>query len=207
MEINDLIKALRGKASRDNRELLDKAADNIELLLQSNEALSEELRVKSEELRSIFANGRKSSIDYLLEVEPYKGEWIPTSERVPLKTGEYIVVIEGFSVATALYYDAAARVWMDRLDEDPAYYRVTHWMEMPGVPGEMQSSECREQSAQMLEDDEVIKGLECCRTENGNDCDECPYWGRRYVPGSGGCSNQLVNDALGVIKKLRKQGE
>ena len=39
MAINDLIKALRSKTSRDNRELLDEAADVIELLLQSNEAL------------------------------------------------------------------------------------------------------------------------------------------------------------------------
>ena len=203
MEINDLIKALREKKSRDKRELLDEAADVIELLyrMRDKEALSEELRVKSEEFRSIFADVRKSSTNCLREVAPYEGEWIPTSERVPSKTDEYIVVIEGFPVATALYYDAAMRVWMDRLDEEPSYYRVSYWMEMPKVPGKMQSSECRVQS------EEVIKGLECCRTENGNDCDECPYWGRQYAPGSGGCSNQLVNDALELINYLRKRGE
>lgn len=32
MEINELIKALRSKTSRDNRELLDEAADVIEAL-------------------------------------------------------------------------------------------------------------------------------------------------------------------------------
>jgi hypothetical protein len=138
MEINDLVKALRSKTSRDNRELLDDAADVIELLyrMRDKEALSEEVRVKSEELRSIFADVRKSSTNCLREVAPYEGEWIPTSERVPLRTGEYIVAIEDFLVATALYYDAAARLWIDRLDEDPAYYRVSHWMEMPKVPGE-----------------------------------------------------------------------
>ena len=122
MEINDLIKALRSKTSRDNRELLDDAADAIELLyrMRDKEALGEEFK-------------RRGSGD----AAPYKGEWIPTSERVPSKTNEYIVVIEGFSVATSLYYDAAARVWMDRLDEDPACYRVAHWMEMPPTPGEI----------------------------------------------------------------------
>ena len=124
MEINNLIKALRGKTSRDNRELLDEAADVIELLyrMRDKEALGEEFK-------------RRGS------VAPYKGEWIPTSERVPQRTREYIVMIEGFSVATSLYYDAAARVWIDRLDEDPAYYRVSHWMEMPKVPGKVQSAE------------------------------------------------------------------
>ena len=37
------------------------------------------------------------------------------------------------------------------------------------------------------------------------DCNECPYWGRRYAPGSGGCSNQLVNDALELIKRLMEE--
>ena len=116
MEINELIKALRSKTSRDNRELLDEAADVIEALWNDKRRLG---------ARTVEDAG------------PYKETWISTAERVPFRTGEYIVVIEGFSVATALYYDAAARVWMDRLDEDPAYYRVTHWMEMPPTPGEI----------------------------------------------------------------------
>ena len=114
MEINELIKALRSKTSRDNRELLDEAADVIEALW----------------------NGKRRRGERTVEDAcPYAGTWIPTSERVPQRTGEYIVMIEGFSVATSLYYDAAARVWIDRLDEDPAYYRVTHWMEIPKAPG------------------------------------------------------------------------
>ena len=176
MGINNLIKELRNKRSRDNRGLLDEAAG--EFLLNDKRRFGE---------RTVEDAG------------PCKGSWISTTERVPLRTGEYIVVIEGFSVATALYYDAAMRVWIDRLDEDPAYYRVSFWMEMPEVPGKMQSAECRVQSC------EVIKGLVCCRTENGHDCNECPYWGRQYAPGSGGCSNQLVNDALELINKLMEE--
>jgi hypothetical protein len=129
MAINDLIKALRSKTSRDSRELLDDAADYIELLyrMRDKEALSEEFKRRRGER----------------DVAPYEGEWIPTSERVPSKTNEYIVVIEGFSVATALFYDAAARMWIDRLDEDPTYYRVSYWMEMPKMPGKVQRAECR----------------------------------------------------------------
>ena len=60
-------------------------------------------------------------------------------------------------------------------------------------------------SEKVFAEEEIIKGLECCRTENGIDCDECPYWGRRYAPGLGGCSNQLVNDALDLINKLMEE--
>ena len=194
MEINNLIKALRGKTSRDNRELLDEAADVIELLyrMRDKEALAEEFK----------RHAKKRTVE---DAGPYNGEWIPTSERVPQRTGEYIVMIEGFPVATALYYDAAMRVWIDRLDEDPAYYRVTHWMEMPKVPGEVQSAECRMQSERDQTEEELIIALECCRSEDGNDCYSCPYYGRKFSPGSGGCSNQLVNDALELINKLMEE--
>lgn len=127
MEIKNLISALREKQSRDNRELLDAAADMLELLSARCNVLE-----KRSELDFARAIHGRDAIDVAL----YKGEWISTAERVPLRTGEYIVVIEGFSVATALYYDAAMRVWIDRLDEEPAYYRVSFWMEMPEVPGE-----------------------------------------------------------------------
>ena len=118
MEINELIKALRDKKSRDNRELLDDAADMIELLyrMRDKKALGEEFKRRYGE-RNIVP----------------KEEWIPTSERTPTRTDEYIVVIEGFSVATALFYDAAAHVWIDRLDDEPSHYRVSMWMEMPKV--------------------------------------------------------------------------
>ena len=197
MEINNLIKALREKEIRDNRELLDETADAIELLYRTRDkgALAEEFK----------RHAKKRTVE---DAVPYNGEWIPTSERVPQRTGEYIVMIEGFSVATALYYDAAARVWIDRLDEDPAYYRVSHWMEMPSASGVQSESISREhENDEGFAEKDVVKGLECCCTENGGCCDECPYWGRKYAPGSGGCSNQLVNDALVLINYLRKRGE
>ena len=52
-------------------------------------------------------------------------------------------------------------------------------------------------------DNEIIKALECCRTIDGNDCSACPYHGKRYEIGSGGCSNHLVNDALALINRQK----
>ena len=125
MEINDLIKALRAKTSRDNRELLDDAADALAWLSFQNQVFL-----------GVAAKFREAAVRKPIL---YEGPWTSTAVENPKKTDEYIVVIEGFSVATALYYDAAARLWIDRLDEDPTYYRVSHWMEMPKVPGEREN--------------------------------------------------------------------
>jgi hypothetical protein len=62
-------------------------------------------------------------------------------------------------------------------------------------------------SEKVFAEEEIIKGLECCRSEDGNDCYSCPYYGKQFVVGRGGCSNQLVNDALELINYLRKRGE
>ena len=56
-------------------------------------------------------------------------------------------------------------------------------------------------------DDEIIKALECCRTIDGNDCSTCPYYGKHYEIGSGGCSNHLVNDALALINRQKAEIE
>lgn len=53
--------------------------------------------------------------------------------------------------------------------------------------------------------EDVIKGLGCCRTIDGNDCQSCPYYGKHYEIGSGGCSNHLVNDALETIKRQKAE--
>ena len=135
MEINDLIKALRSKTSRDNRELLDDAADVIELLyrMRDKEALSEEFKRQRGE-RTVGL-GKSQCPDAC----PYAGTWIPTSERVPPRTGEYIVIIAYAEKATSLYYDAIAKEWVDDLWGNSNHYRVSYWMEMPKVPGEREN--------------------------------------------------------------------
>ena len=55
--------------------------------------------------------------------------------------------------------------------------------------------------------DEVIKALECCRTIDGNDCKNCAYHGKIYEIGHGGCTNDLVGDALALINRQKAEIE
>ena len=56
-----------------------------------------------------------------------------------------------------------------------------------------------------MTDNEIIKGLECCITENGDDCEHCPYGDVHYVQGSGGCCNKLHKDTLDLINRLKRE--
>ena len=58
-----------------------------------------------------------------------------------------------------------------------------------------------------LADNEIIKGLECCITENGDDCEHCPYGDVHYVCGSGGCCNKLHKDTLDLINRLKRESK
>lgn len=58
-----------------------------------------------------------------------------------------------------------------------------------------------------MTDNEIIKALECCKTENGNDCENCPYQNVGYKPGSGGCCNVLMGDALDLINRQKAELE
>lgn len=56
-------------------------------------------------------------------------------------------------------------------------------------------------------DDDVIKALECCRTIDGNDCKNCAYRRKVYGIGNGGCTNDLVGDALALINRQKAENE
>lgn len=50
--------------------------------------------------------------------------------------------------------------------------------------------------------EEIIKGLNLCKSSDPHDCKDCPYRSRgevedRYV----GCCNKLITDALDLIRK------
>ena len=52
-----------------------------------------------------------------------------------------------------------------------------------------------------IEEDAVIKGLECCSL---NDCVTCPY--QRYKHDfAGDCTSELAESALNIIKKLKNK--
>ena len=51
-----------------------------------------------------------------------------------------------------------------------------------------------------MTDNEIIKALECCITDKGDDCESCPYSNIHYEQGNGGCCNKLHKDTLYLIK-------
>lgn len=50
-----------------------------------------------------------------------------------------------------------------------------------------------------MKDEQIIKALECCATDDGDDCFQCPYGNIVYKPGNGGCVNRCRKDAIDLI--------
>lgn len=60
-----------------------------------------------------------------------------------------------------------------------------------------------------MTDEQIIKALECCVTDDGDDCFQCPYGDIVYKPGNGGCVNRCHKDALDLInlQKIKNEEE
>lgn len=58
-----------------------------------------------------------------------------------------------------------------------------------------------------MTDNDIKKALECCISENGNDCEECPCQNIAYKQGNGGCCNQLSRYALDLINRQQAEIE
>ena len=54
-----------------------------------------------------------------------------------------------------------------------------------------------------MTDNDIIRALECC--SNANDCGKCEYEPTEHKIGSVGCSNELMTDALDLIKRLQAE--
>lgn len=54
-----------------------------------------------------------------------------------------------------------------------------------------------------MTDEQIIKALECCATDDGDDCFQCPYGNIVYKPGNGGCVNRCRKDALNLINRQK----
>lgn len=54
-----------------------------------------------------------------------------------------------------------------------------------------------------MTDEQIIKALECCATDDGDDCSQCPYGNIVYKSGSGGCVNRCRKDALDFINRQK----
>ncbi len=55
------------------------------------------------------------------------GDWIPCSERLPKKSGEYIVMISGAELPTCLNFLSSDNSWFD-MEKD---YEVSYWQPLP----------------------------------------------------------------------------
>ena len=51
----------------------------------------------------------------------------------------------------------------------------------------------------MPDREKVIKGLECCKRKDGNECKVCPYTESEY------CTEDMVTDALALLKESVSQ--
>ena len=58
-----------------------------------------------------------------------------------------------------------------------------------------------------MTDEQIIKALECCVTDDGDDCFQCPYGNIVYKPGNGGCVNRCRKDALDLINCQKAENE
>ena len=58
-----------------------------------------------------------------------------------------------------------------------------------------------------MTDEQIIKALECCATDDGDDCFQCPYGNIVYKPGNGGCVNRCRKDALDLINRQKAEIE
>lgn len=58
-----------------------------------------------------------------------------------------------------------------------------------------------------MTDEQIIKALECCATDDGDDCFRCPYVNIVYQSGNGGCANSCRKDALDLINRQKSEIE
>ena len=58
-----------------------------------------------------------------------------------------------------------------------------------------------------MTDEQIIKALECCATDDGNDCFQCPYGNIVYKSGNGGCVNRCREEALDLINRQQTKIE
>lgn len=56
-------------------------------------------------------------------------------------------------------------------------------------------------------DEQIIKALECCATDDGDDCSQCLYGNIVYKSGNGGCVNRCRKDALDLVNRQKKEIE
>lgn len=62
------------------------------------------------------------------------GKWIYTNQNLPIKDGEYLVMIMWATEATTLYYHTDGKFWSEEMIDDGTHYAVVCWAEKPAAP-------------------------------------------------------------------------
>ena len=70
-----------------------------------------------------------------LREQEEKNKWISTKERLPERSGEYLVMIVGAERPTALWYNPVEDVWFE--DDYRDCYPVLSWKPIPEKPKEV----------------------------------------------------------------------
>ena len=58
-----------------------------------------------------------------------------------------------------------------------------------------------------MTDEQIIKALECCATDDMDDCFQCPYDNMVYNPGYDQCADMCRKDALDLINRQKAEIE
>ena len=117
MKNNEIVAALRTTESRSKRELLDTAADLIELLTDRCARYAEEIAVARERQR-----------------------WIPVTERLPeTNDGDYVLACVTWKDTHIDYQNAVVMAFVSEeglvdVEMDCVLDGVTHWMPLPEGP-------------------------------------------------------------------------
>lgn len=132
-------------------DVIDRAADTIEYLSANLEEANEELkRWHTDKINEKIKNpfvwtstlcccNCDHKDEYIEELEAADmgrsaedcgGGWIPCKDRLPDKSGEYIVMISGAELPTCLHFLSSDNSWFD-MEKD---YKVSYWRHFPKPP-------------------------------------------------------------------------
>ena len=118
MKLSEAIKIIKGLIA------------SVELAYKSNPLTDKEAHPAIDALNLAISALEKQEAD----------RWIPVTERLPGKTGTYIVTTQTGAVTTARFYEARsipAQMWREAYDRPACWQsnrKVTHWMPLPELP-------------------------------------------------------------------------
>lgn len=123
----------------ETEKALNEAADTIESLSAKLVEANKELgfwrtyyineEIKNREHKDEYIEGLEAA-DMEQSAEDCGGGWISCKDRLPDKSGEYIVMIAGSELPTCLHFLSSDNSWFD-VEKD---YKISHWRPFPKPP-------------------------------------------------------------------------